>query len=168
MEWQPQKGDRVMFSDKRWSTLSNDSKRAGRRGGVVTSVRHEEYGTSVGVRWDGRKTSSWWGPTELCPDDPTKHSPPPKVLRERAKSARRNKGWLPIECAPMDGRLALVYRPLARESGDEPVAIKRLTGGDGHCWPCTVPEGATPTNPTDGSCHVTHWMPLPAPPDTKD
>lgn len=73
-------------------------------------------------------------------------------------------GWQPIESAPKDGRLALVYRPLAQESGDEPIAIKRLTGGDGHCWPCTVPEGATPTNPTDGSCHVTHWQPLPASP----
>lgn len=50
-------------------------------------------------------------------------------------------GWRHIDTAPKDGRLALVYRPLARESGDEPVAVKRLTGGDGHCWACTVPEG---------------------------
>lgn len=72
--------------------------------------------------------------------------------------------WKPIESAPRDGRLALVYRPLARNSSDEPVAVKRLVSYDNHCWESTVPEGATPFNPTDGCCHVTHWMPLPAPP----
>ena len=75
-------------------------------------------------------------------------------------------GWQDISTAPKDGREVLVYRPLARLTRDEPVAIKRLIGGDNHCWPRTVPEGATPCNPTDGSCHVTHWMPLPAAPTT--
>ena len=29
-----------------------------------------------------------------------------------------------------------------------------------------LPEaGLEPYNPTDGSCHVTHWMPLPEPPE---
>jgi hypothetical protein len=74
--------------------------------------------------------------------------------------------WQPIETAPTDGRMALVYRPLARESGDEPVAIKRLIGGHNHCWNCTVPEGQKPTNPTNGSCHVTHWMDFPTPPSS--
>ena len=73
-------------------------------------------------------------------------------------------GWQPIETAPKDGRMALVFRPLARNSRDEPVALKRLIGGNNHCWDSTVPEGSRPTNPTDGSCHVTHWMPLPEPP----
>lgn len=72
--------------------------------------------------------------------------------------------WQPIETAPRDGRIAIVYRPLARESHDEPVALKRLVEYDNHCWPCTVPKGQTPFNPTDGLCHVTHWMPLPNPP----
>lgn len=72
--------------------------------------------------------------------------------------------WRQIESAPKDGRLALVYRPLARLTSDEPVAVKRLIGGDDHCWPRTVPEGQKPCNPTDGACHVTHWMPLPAAP----
>ena len=72
--------------------------------------------------------------------------------------------WQDISTAPRDGRLALVYRPLAHKSGDERVSIKRLVGGNNHCWESTVPPGATPTNPTDGSCHVTHWQPLPAPP----
>jgi hypothetical protein len=58
----------------------------------------------------------------------------------------------------------LVYRPLAVNSGDEPIAVKRLIGGKNHCWEHTVPEGHTPTNPTDGACHVTHWMPIPEPP----
>jgi hypothetical protein len=58
----------------------------------------------------------------------------------------------------------LVYRPLARNSHDEPIAMKRLIGGNQHCWGTTVPAGSEPCNPTDGSCHVTHWMPLPTPP----
>ena len=70
--------------------------------------------------------------------------------------------WLPIEIAPHDGRKALVYRPLAENSGDERIAVKRLTGGRSNsCWDKTVPPGETPCNPTDGACHVTHWMPLP-------
>jgi hypothetical protein len=73
--------------------------------------------------------------------------------------------WQPIATAPSDGRLALVCRPLADNSGDAIVAIKRLIGGNNHCWDCTVPPGATPTNPTDGACHVTHWMPIPDPPE---
>ena len=72
--------------------------------------------------------------------------------------------WLPIETAPKDGRLAIVYRPLAHTSGDQPVTIKRLVGGNRFCWDTTVPEGSVPTNPTDGACHVTHWMPIPEPP----
>lgn len=71
-------------------------------------------------------------------------------------------GWLPIETAPHDGSKALVYRPLAENSGDERIAVKRLTGGRSNsCWDKTVPPGETPCNPTDGACHVTHWMPLP-------
>jgi hypothetical protein len=72
--------------------------------------------------------------------------------------------WQPIETAPRDGRLAIVYRPLALNSGDQPVAVKRLIKGNNFCWDSTVPEGAKPMNPTDGACHVTHWMPLPVPP----
>lgn len=72
--------------------------------------------------------------------------------------------WQPIETAPRDGRMALVFRPLARVTHDEPVALKRLVGGNSYCWPATVPSGSEPCNPTDGSCHVTHWQPLPEPP----
>ena len=72
--------------------------------------------------------------------------------------------WQPIETAHSDGRMAIVYRPLANMSDDEPVTIKRLIGGNNTCWNCTVPEGEFPCNPTDGACHVTHWMPIPDPP----
>lgn len=75
--------------------------------------------------------------------------------------------WIPISTAPSDGREALVYRPLAERSGDRPIAIKRLTG-KGTCCGSTVPEGHEPCNPTDGSCHVTHWMPLVPPPEMED
>ena len=74
--------------------------------------------------------------------------------------------WQPIETAPKDGRRALVYRPLAHLSGDQPIAIRRLMGTDHHCWPCTVPAGAEPKNPTDGVCHVTHWAPINPPEKT--
>lgn len=75
--------------------------------------------------------------------------------------------WQPIETAICEGQLALVYRPLATVSGDQPVSIKRLIGGNQTCWEATVPPGQTACNPTDGACHVTHWQPLPAPPETK-
>jgi len=75
--------------------------------------------------------------------------------------------WQPIETAPRDGRLALVYRPLAHMTRDEPVAIKRLVAVNNFCWKATVPEGSEPFNPTaDGSCHITHWMPIPDGPDS--
>ncbi len=80
------------------------------------------------------------------------------------ENAAALQGWRPIKTAPKDGRLALVYRPLAANSGDQPVTVKRLIGGNNHCWDSTVPKGHNPTNPTDGSCHVTHWMQIPEPP----
>ena len=82
----------------------------------------------------------------------------------RASLSAGDAGWQPIETAPMDGRLGLVYRPLAANTRDEPIAIKSLIGGDRFCWPNTAPKGSAPTNPTDGACHVTHWMPLPPAP----
>lgn len=80
---------------------------------------------------------------------------------ERPSTAPCYGAWLPITTAPDDGREAIVYRPLAKESGDKPVAVKRMVGGNNFCWEQTVPEGEIPTNPTDGACHATHWMPLP-------
>ena len=85
----------------------------------------------------------------------------------RASLSAGDAGWQPIETAPMDGRLGLVYRPLAANTRDEPIAIKSLIGGDRFCWPNTAPKGSAPTNPTDGACHVTHWMPLPPAPATR-
>lgn len=76
--------------------------------------------------------------------------------------------WQPIETAPADGRKALVFRPLAARAGDEVIAVKRLIGGNYYCWSKTVPKGQKACNPTDGACHVTHWMPLPAPPAPKE
>lgn len=81
-----------------------------------------------------------------------------------AITAYQAEAWQDISTAPTDGRFAIAYRPLAHMSRDEPVALKRMIGGNNHCWPSTVPEGAEPTNPTDGSCHATHWQPLPNPP----
>lgn len=76
--------------------------------------------------------------------------------------------WRPISEAPKDGRMALVFRPLAHITHDQPVEIKRLVDRNNFCWPATVPAGSAPCNPTDGLCHVTHFMLLPSrPADTK-
>ena len=74
-------------------------------------------------------------------------------------------GWrTDFENMPEAGCRVLVYRPLAENSNDEPIAIMRVVFGGRHCWEKTVPPGAAPFNPTDGACHVTHWMPIPEPP----
>jgi hypothetical protein len=73
--------------------------------------------------------------------------------------------WLPIETAPKDGKKVMLYRPLAGESNDPVVTIRRTTKTSQHCWPDTIPPGRDGQNFTEGSCYATHWMPLPAPPD---
>ena len=72
--------------------------------------------------------------------------------------------WQPIETAPLDGREALVYRPLAHKTHDPKITIARLIETDNACWLTTVPPGQKPCNPTDRYCHVTHWLPLPEEP----
>lgn len=83
---------------------------------------------------------------------------------KRALIAAEAAAWEPAETCPNDGSMVLVYRPLAWKSHDMPLDVKRAIGGNQHCWPSTVPEGQSPMNPTDGSCHVTLWRPLPQPP----
>lgn len=66
-----------------------------------------------------------------------------------------------FENLPKSGR-ALFYRPLAEATNDEVVAVKTIVNGlRDVCWGKTIPEGHTAFNPTDGMCHITHWMPLP-------
>lgn len=67
----------------------------------------------------------------------------------------------------MIGSELLFFRPLAKKSGDNQVAIKVYVGKHTGCWNQTVPERHDPFNPTGGYCHVTHWMPLPSPPEDK-
>lgn len=74
--------------------------------------------------------------------------------------------WQPIETAPTDGTRILLYRPLAAKTGDDVIDIKQGVDWDNGCWPATVPPGMDETNFTDGMCKATHWMPLPAPPDS--
>ncbi len=73
-------------------------------------------------------------------------------------------GWQPIETAPKDGTLILLYRPLAGRTNDPVIAIKRGVPRDTGCWEETVPHGMDDSNYTDGCCKATHWMPLPAAP----
>ena len=68
--------------------------------------------------------------------------------------------WQPIETIPRDGREVIVYRPLAHLTNDPNITIARTETENRWCWPETVPEGMTPTNPTNLACHCTHWMPI--------
>lgn len=73
--------------------------------------------------------------------------------------------WIDIEAElPPPGDKCLFYRPLAANSGDEIVAVKVAKSTNQFCWKSTVPQGKDPVNYSSGSCHTTHWMPLPAPP----
>jgi hypothetical protein len=65
--------------------------------------------------------------------------------------------WQDIETLPRDGRYVLAYRPLARETGDEEIAVVRTSQ-----YSRTSPQGVE--HWTNRICHPTHWMPLPAPP----
>lgn len=70
--------------------------------------------------------------------------------------------WISVEDAmPPIGQECLFFRPLAENSNDNPVAVKVARRDQGQCWESTVPHGFAPCNPSDGYCHVTHWMPLP-------
>lgn len=74
--------------------------------------------------------------------------------------------WKPIAEMPpelRDGRKLLFWRPLAERSHDPRASVKRCLPHDTYCWPCTVPDGATPCNPTDGACHVTHYAEITEP-----
>ena len=73
--------------------------------------------------------------------------------------------WRPIATAPRDGSLVLLYRPLAGNSCDPVVAIRRSVPLEQKCWPSTIPDGCDGRNFTEGMCYATHWMPLPSPPE---
>ena len=69
-------------------------------------------------------------------------------LCERYHAAVAPPQWQPIETAPKDKTLVLVYRPNSREQ----IAIRVVRDWCGRaCCPIAEP---------------THWMPLPAPPET--
>ena len=72
--------------------------------------------------------------------------------------------WQPIETIPTNGEEVLVFRPLAYKTNDPIITIAKTETENRWCWPETVPEGVSPTNPTNRACHVSHWMPLPPPP----
>lgn len=73
--------------------------------------------------------------------------------------------WQPIESAPRDGTVVILYRPLAHKTHDPQITIRRTLSNDRGCWPATVPKGRDGKNFTEGSCYATHWMPLPEPPE---
>ena len=84
----------------------------------------------------------------------------------QAAKAQAVPQWIPVSerLPPVDDQ-CLFYRPLANKSGDKIIAIKTAMPDGQFCWDNTVPDGKTPCNPSNGACHVTHWMPLPAPPE---
>lgn len=67
--------------------------------------------------------------------------------------------WQPIETAPKDGTLILIY-----EKGGRIQVAKWLLDGPGYCWCVQLTQVLSgDTYPTTD---VTHWMPLPEPPMT--
>src|SRR5690554_398927 len=88
------------------------------------------------------------------------------TLRQRvAELEAQVPKWISVEDElPPIGQECLFFRPLAENSNDKPIAVKVARHDQGQCWESTVPYGFVPCNPSDGCCHVTHWMPLPTPP----
>ena len=85
---------------------------------------------------------------------------------QNAAKAQAVPQWIPVsERLPPVGDQCLFYRPLANKSGDKIIAIKTAMPNGQFCWTDTIPDGEIQCNPSDGSCHVTHWMPLPTAPE---
>ena len=84
----------------------------------------------------------------------------------QAAKAQAVPQWIPAgERLPPVGEQCLFYRPLAKNSGDNVIAVKTAMKIGQPCWSNTVPDGETPCNPSNGACHVTHWIQLPAAPE---
>ena len=91
-----------------------------------------------------------------------------KIIEKLQKStkAKAVPQWIPVsERLPPVGDRCLFYRPLAEKSGDKVIAVKTAMTDGQFCWTNTIPDGAVQCNPSDGSCHVTHWMPIPTAPE---
>jgi hypothetical protein len=85
---------------------------------------------------------------------------------ERATKAHAVPRWIPVsERMPPVGERCLFYRPLADNSGDNVITVKTAMKNGQHCWTNTVPDGEELCNPSNGACHVSHWMPLPSAPE---
>ena len=69
--------------------------------------------------------------------------------------------WQDISTAPKDGRLIIVYRPLAAETGDPLIKITHMNR-----YPQKSPQGVK--HYADCWCHPTHWLPLPPPPGSSE
>jgi len=85
---------------------------------------------------------------------------------QKATKAQIVPEWIPVsDRLPQVGERCLFYRPLAENSGDDVISVKTAIPDGKFCWDNTVPDGETPCNPSNGACHVTHWMPLPPAPE---
>jgi len=86
------------------------------------------------------------------------------ALREAAEQAERVRevGWRPIETAPKDGTPILAWRFY-------PVAVRWDASAPTYKWDAVHLGGSLPFHDNgfeDGDCNLTHWMPLPTPPET--
>jgi hypothetical protein len=75
--------------------------------------------------------------------------------------------WQPIETAPKDGTMILVYEPAIGEYGEEGIYIvswNREYSRQPKTWCVILSE-----QDEQGGCstvdYATHWMPLPPPPE---
>jgi hypothetical protein len=114
-------GDRVMFSDARWDSMSNDSRRMGRRAGVLKNISYTSYTYegefcehwTVTVLWDGNKSLSdnYHAIEWFVPEDRSRICGPPMTRARRRKLnrtlgprlARMNPECYPPLVVPDDG-----------------------------------------------------------------
>jgi hypothetical protein len=86
------------------------------------------------------------------------------ALSETADQALPKDGWQPIESAPRDGTLVLLWAPDYREDAPSLGSwCERVGAWDADSG--TMEDGPAWSN--DACSGPTHWMPLPAPPTTK-
>ncbi len=79
-----------------------------------------------------------------------------------------NHGWQPIETAPRDGTRVLIYQPNApRQNVMEAYwAMPYEDAPEEQCW-WNTPDGISGRGYTILSEAVTHWQPLPPPPEER-
>jgi hypothetical protein len=70
--------------------------------------------------------------------------------------------WQPIETAPKDGTLVLVFVPAEYPEADDPAMVTAVYFGQKWGWETTIKNDNGDPYPVEGK--PTYWQPLPDPP----